>query len=122
MTVAQLVAALAGLALSIAFSWVPRLKDWYDAQSATGKRGVMILATVMAALLVFALGCAGVVQGVDCSSQGARDLATLVLYAVVTNQTAYSILPQPASPPPRFVYDPQTKTYIKVSTPQGSGS
>lgn len=89
-----------GILLSVAFSWIPKLKEWYAALDNTLKRLVMLGALAVAALLVFGLSCTqftipGVTMTVSCDAQGAKELGQLFINALVANQIAFLAVPKP---------------------------
>ncbi len=83
--------ALAGVALSLAFSYLPGLRDWYAGQEAQSKALVMLAALAVVCLLAFGLSCAGLQQIVPCSQPGAWSLVTAFVAAAVANQATYSL-------------------------------
>jgi hypothetical protein len=94
---AEQLAAIAGVLLSLLFSYVPGLSDWYGALDPTKKRLVMAALLLVVAVGVFAASCgqfvAGVV-GVTCDKGGALALISAFITALVANQAAYQISPR----------------------------
>jgi hypothetical protein len=86
--------ALAGVALSLAFSYLPGLSDRFDAQSPTTKRLVMAGVLLALSALIYALSCAGVLTVATCDKTGALGLASAFLAALVANQATYAISPR----------------------------
>ena len=87
----QTLSALAGVILSLAFSYLPGVTPWYEALGKTYKKlvmGVMILAVAGAA---FALSCGDIVAYTTCDKQGVVALVESVLAALVANQAAYKL-------------------------------
>jgi hypothetical protein len=84
--------ALAGLLLSLLFSYVPGLSTWYDAQGPTTKRLIML-----GLLLVVALGSLLYRCRTDAACFGVEWEAYLAAFiaALITNQAAASITPLP---------------------------
>lgn len=95
MTNEQTLAAVAGVVLSLLFSYVPGLRDKFDELEGTYKRLIMLALLALVSIGIFVLGCAGVVQGVTCSQDGGWQLVQLFIAAAITNQTAYSFAPKP---------------------------
>jgi hypothetical protein len=99
MTDAQL-SLFAGALLSLAFSYVPRLKDWFDTKDATTKRLIMAAALLVIAAGVFAASCGDLLGGlpitvtVACDKNGAVGLATNFVLALIANQATFAISPQ----------------------------
>lgn len=92
----------AAVLLSVAFNWLPKLREWYGAQPDNTQRLVMLGALVMAALALFGAGCSGfqipgVTYSVACTADGAKELGQLFINAVTVNQIAFLILPKPQS-------------------------
>lgn len=65
--------ALAGVVLSLAFSYIPGLKTWFGGLSSTGKRLVML--------------------AVLCEQRGAMEIAWAFVAALVANQATYQLSP-----------------------------
>lgn len=95
MTPEQL-AAIAGIVLSLAFSYVPGLKDWFDRQDGNTKRLVMLGLMLGVVAAIFGLSCAGLMTTFACTWLGAWDAVWLFVLAAIANQTAYSLTPKPA--------------------------
>ncbi len=92
MTVEQL-GAIAGVILSLAFSYVPGLSDKFSALPATTKRLVMAGLLLVVAIGSLALSCGQVVVTIECSKAGVIDLINTFITALVANQAAYLIAP-----------------------------
>lgn len=92
MTVEQL-GAIAGVLLSLAFSYIPGLSDKFGAQPATTKRLVMAGLLLIVAIGSLALSCANVVVTVECTQAGVISLVNTFIAALVANQAAYMIAP-----------------------------
>jgi len=86
-------ASIAGVLLSLAFSYIPGLDGWFAALDANKKRLVMLASLFVAALGVFGLSCASLVVYVSCTQTGAWTLVTLLFSAIVANQAAYLLTP-----------------------------
>lgn len=83
--------ALAGVLLSLAFSYLPGLRTWYADQVPEHRALVMLGALLVAGLLAFGLSCAGLQQVVPCSQPGAWSLVTAFVTAAIANQATYSL-------------------------------
>lgn len=90
----QTLALVAGTLLSLIFSYAPGAKDWYEPLPKTQKRIIMLmlLAIATAGLLVY--NCRG--DGA-CYTVSAEPYITTFLLALVANQGAYLISPEPTS-------------------------
>lgn len=87
-------ALVAGAVLSLLFSYVPGLSNWYAALDGTRKRLLMAGLLLVVAAGAFGLGCAGVLAGVDCSRNGAINIVYAYILALMANQSTYAISPQ----------------------------
>ena len=87
-------AAVAGLVLSLAFSYVPGLSDWYGALEATRKRLVMAGLLLVVTVGVFGFSCGGLANIVTCDKAGAWALVNAFIAALVANQATYQITPR----------------------------
>ncbi len=88
------IAAIAGVVLSLAFSYVPGLKDWFDRLSGDYKRLVMLGLMFGVVAVIFGLSCAGLLATFACTWLGAWDAFWLLILAAIGNQTAYSLTPR----------------------------
>lgn len=93
MTATELSAA-AGIVLSLAFSYTPKLKDWFNGKDLTTKRLIMLLLLVVvtAGALLYKCG----VADAACITANWHDYAVALVAAAITNQTTYQLSPQPA--------------------------
>jgi hypothetical protein len=86
----ELVSALAGGALSLAFSYIPGVAPWFDEKGGVEKRGIMGLLLIAVTLVIFGLSCVGwYVEPAYCSESGAQDVLKALVWACVANQAAY---------------------------------
>jgi hypothetical protein len=85
-------ARFAGIVLSLAFSYVPGLQEKYNALSGIYKRLIMAGALVVVAGAIFGLSCAGVMDGVTCTKEGAVGLVQVFIAAVIANQATYALV------------------------------
>jgi len=90
----ELLIVIAGVVLSLLFSYIPGLKDWYDPLAPNAKRVIMLGALVLSAGGVFALACFGKYDLVACDAAGAWNLLEYFVLAAIANQTAYQLSPQ----------------------------
>lgn len=105
-------AALAGLILSLLFSYVPGLKSWFDAKTTVEKQEFMGGLLVVIAAVIFGLACAGLGAslgiGIECSISGAWGFLQVLIAALVANQSVY-LITKPAKALPLNVKGPQPK-------------
>lgn len=88
--------------LSLAFSYVPGLRDKFDALDPTYKRLIMLALLLVVAAALYGLACAGVVEfanGATCDRAGLVELARAFLAAMMANQAAYLLTPRKPSGP-----------------------
>ena len=98
----ETLATMAGILLSLIFSYIPGLSDWYARLDGAYKRLLMLGALLAAAGFSLAAACLGWAQffagsgwGLpDCSQTGLGDLLRALLLALVANQTTYLITPR----------------------------
>lgn len=84
-------AGLAGLVLSLGFSYIPGLRQWFDEKASDTKQAIMGLCLIVVALVVFGLSCAGVFDSVVCSQSGFFGFLGVLVNALVANQGVYLI-------------------------------
>lgn len=93
---AEELSAVAGILLSLGFSYIPGVNERFAQLSPTGKRIVMLAMLAIAALGAFGLSCAGLETGaaLQCDRSGAWGLARSLAAAIIANQAAFAISPQ----------------------------
>lgn len=94
---AEQLAAISGLILSLAFSYVPGLSDWYAPLDPTKKRLIMFALLVVVTAGAFGLSCGNVLTAVTCDKSGALGLLDAFIAALVLNQSAYMLSPHKAA-------------------------
>ncbi len=94
MTTEQL-GSIAGIILSLAVAYIPKLREWYAAKDAQGKAQTMGILLVVSALGVFGLSCASVFSLVACTVAGAKELLGVLIAALVANQASFLLLVKP---------------------------
>jgi hypothetical protein len=92
MTVEQL-SAIAGIILSLAFSYVPGLSDWYGGQDPAVKRLIMAGLLLVVAVGALVLSCANIIADVECTQAGLLSLIGTFIAALIANQAVYLISP-----------------------------
>lgn len=88
------IAMVAGVILSLLFSYIPGLRAWFDKFNAEQKRLWMLLMLALVAGSSFGLACGGILAGVACTTKGAVDVVWAFVLAVIANQSIYAISPQ----------------------------
>jgi hypothetical protein len=86
-------ASLAGVVLSLAFSYIPGLTEWFAKLTANNKRLIMLAALLAVALGLFGASCAGFSAQVACDMTDAKSMLSLFVSAAIANQTAYMLTP-----------------------------
>ena len=95
-----LLSSLAGIALSIIFSYIPGISTRYEALTATNKRLVMLFLLAVVSTAAFGFACLGWLPyfgdqiSVSCTQQGGVELLTAFVLALVANQSTYLITPK----------------------------
>jgi putative flippase GtrA len=90
------ISAVAAIILSLVFSYVPKVKDWFAVQPGTTKRLVVLASLAAAAGGGLALSCTSLIPGaVACTQTNIVDVVSAFIAALVANQSAYSFQPQP---------------------------
>ena len=90
---------ISGAVLSLLFSYVPSLNTWFAAKSPDIKRLIMAGMLLLVSAAVFGLSCAGLGGEIgiqlECSKEGVIGLVKTFILAIVANQGAYALTPQP---------------------------
>lgn len=93
----DILVALAAALLSLGFSYIPGLADWYAKLTAEYKRLLMLGLLVAITLATFGLACAGFGAdlgiAVSCDQPGALGLLRSLFIAVLANQGTYKLSP-----------------------------
>jgi hypothetical protein len=105
---ATTLSTVASAVLSLGFSYVPKLKDWFEKlggsadgsdDGGTRKRLVMLGLLVLVSLSTFGLSCAGLGAdigiNVACDQPGAIGLLKALVLAIAANQGTYMITKRP---------------------------
>lgn len=92
------VSALAGILLSLGFSYVPGASNWYQSLSGEVKRLFMLALCLLVVGVEFGLACGNLAQDfgiqVTCDRAGAVGLVQAFITAVIANQATYLISPR----------------------------
>lgn len=87
-------AIVSGAVLSLAFSYIPGLRNWFDNLEGDYKRLFMLGALLLSAAGVFGFACLGRYGGVACNIDGVWALVEAFVLAAIANQTAYQLTPK----------------------------
>jgi len=86
----QTLSGIAGAVLSLLFSYIPGLSDWFGNLSDKQRSLVMLLSLLVTAGGIYALSCAQLTDiGTTCDKKGAMDLVKIFIAALVANQGTY---------------------------------
>lgn len=95
---AEFVTMLAGILLSLVFSYMPGAKDWFETLSGTAKRLVMLGLLAVASIGIVAAACAGfggdLGLSVTCDRAGIVAVVWAFVLAMVANQSTYMLTPK----------------------------
>lgn len=101
-----ILSVIAGVVLSLAFSYIPGLRKQFNRLNGTWKRLVMLCVLVVSTLAIYGLVCAGILTGLACNRAGAIDLAWAFVQAMIANQATFQISPKvKETPEPEAVID-----------------
>ena len=96
---AELLTGAAAIILSLIFSYVPGLNTKYAGLKVEYKRLIMLGLLVLVAGASYGLACWGILPdlagiAMTCDQQGLIALVRLLVIAIISNQSAYSISPR----------------------------
>jgi len=94
-------ALVAGVILSLAFSYIPNLRTWFAEQTKEFQQLAMLGLMVLVAAATYGLACAGILSdlfgvSLTCDKIGILGLLKALIFAVMANQATYKITPQVA--------------------------
>lgn len=90
----ELLAAIAGVVLSLAFSYIPGLSTKFAKLQSSTKRLIMAGLLLLTGAAAFGLSCAGVFATVTCDKAGILGLVSHFIAALIANQSAYTLSPE----------------------------
>jgi hypothetical protein len=96
----ETLALIAGAVLSLAFSFIPGLKAWFDTIEPDWKRVIMLAVLAVTCIALFGLSCAGWLEGlwpglgITCDKAGIQGLIRIFILAAIANQGTYSLTPR----------------------------
>ncbi len=99
---AEKLAVLAGIVISLLFSYVPGFATWYNPLDGIKKRLIMLGALLLVPLGAFGLSCATPIDGVTCNQVGAWALVQVFVTAAIVNQATFALSPKKAEPVEEF--------------------
>lgn len=93
----DVIAGLAGSLLSLAFNYIPGLREKYAVLPEVKKSWIMALSLLVAVGLIIGISCLNIWVLTPCTKMGIFDVLKLLGIALVTNQSIYKISPQVAT-------------------------
>lgn len=93
----ELLAAIAGVVLSLAFSYIPGLSTKFAKLQSSTKRLIMAGLLLLVGGAAFGLSCADVFATVTCDQAGGLGLVSHFIMALIANQGAYTLSPETAA-------------------------
>lgn len=86
---------LLGTALSLVFTFVPSLRDWYEQLEPKQRAQVMSIGIIIISIGVVSASCAGLDSSISCTRDGvigfAKGAVVNALLALASNQTAHAL-------------------------------
>ena len=89
----EMLVGIAGVVLSLLFSYIPGLRTWYAGLVTETKQLIMLGLLVVVTGAVFGLSCGGYIDSVACDKNGVISLIVMLVTGIVANQGAYLITP-----------------------------
>jgi len=83
--------AIAGVVLSLVFSYIPGVSKWFEGLASGYKQLTMGTLLLVVACVIFGLACWGIVDTVVCDQAGALGLVKVLIAALIANQSVYLI-------------------------------
>lgn len=94
----DLIVMIAGVFLSLLFSYIPKLNTAFAALSSEAKRLIMLGLLVLTTAGIYAGSCAGIFSsGITCDQNGLLGLLWMLILSVIANQSTYNITPKTAA-------------------------
>lgn len=88
---AEVLSSISGIVLSLAFSYIPGLRRWFDTLDREYKQMLMGVLLFVVSASIFALSCANIISYVTCTKEGLLGLVSTFISALVANQSTYLI-------------------------------
>ena len=89
---AELLAGILAIAMSLAFSYIPGLRDLFEPLEGKWKQAIMGIGLIIVAGASFGLACGGIADiGLACDRSGALGLLDILIKALIANQSVYFI-------------------------------
>ncbi len=88
---AESLALVTGAILSLCFSYIPGLKDWFDPLENKYKQAIMGGLLIVVAFAIYGLSCASVLNYFTCDKTGLMQVINILVMALIANQSVYLI-------------------------------
>jgi hypothetical protein len=88
----EIIAAAAGIFLSLLFEYVPGIESWYEKLAQKAKAGIMAGSVVIVVVALVLLSCYGPYDYFACESSGFWEATELLILALITNQTTHRLI------------------------------
>lgn len=91
----EILAGIAGVLLSLAFSYVPGVSVAFASLKPESKRLIMAGMLAIISVILYLLNCKSILWiGLTCDQTGIIQLVTIFISSIVANQGAFSLTPQ----------------------------
>ena len=90
----QTISTIAGIIISLIFSYVPGAKDYFETIDSNKRRLVMLAILAVATAGIFGATCAGYSTGATCDNDGAQSLVRIFISAMIANQATFLVTPK----------------------------
>lgn len=90
----ELLSSLAGVILSLLFSYVPVLNVKFAELLPEVKRAIMLGLIIVVGASIGGLACGGFITTVPCTQEGWISILQAVITVAITNQTIYAVTPR----------------------------
>ena len=95
---AESLSLVAGTVLSLAFSYIPGARNWFEGFQPEIKRLIMLVLLVVSTGIVYWLSCSGWAFdwgiSLNCDQSGLLGLIEQLVIAIIANQSTYAISPR----------------------------
>jgi hypothetical protein len=95
---AESLSLVAGTVLSLAFSYIPGARSWFEGFEPEIRRLIMLVLLVVTASIVYGLSCLGWASdwgiSLNCDRSGLLGLIEKLVIAIIANQSIYAISPR----------------------------
>lgn len=90
----ELISAAAGILISLALSYIPKLKQKWASMDGDYKRLILLVVLLVVSLAVWLINCYGLeAYLISCDAAGLWGLAKVYVIALIANQATYPLTP-----------------------------